>query len=144
MNDMNDHQGDDTAAVGEVDATPQNDDAQKELAGQVMGIYQRIDETLNEMRIPDRDRKEVEQKLMEAVGADLLVRLSEKMTDEQREELMGTVEAAQGGGGKPDLPAVAAFFNANFDQKELLEILAISTESVLDDFIQEMGGGGDE
>ncbi|XKT74428.1 MAG: hypothetical protein ACJKTH_03670 [Patescibacteria group bacterium UBA2163] len=139
MNDTNNHHNNDVDTVEEADAAPQADAAQKELAGQVMGIYQRIDETLNELRIPDRDRKEVEQKLMEAVGADLLVRLSEKMTDEQREELMGTVEAAQGGGGKPDLPAVAAFFNANFDQKELLEILAVSTESVLNDFIKEMG-----
>lgn len=120
---------------------PQPSDVQKELAGRVMALYRRIDETLNEMRVPARDRKGVEQNLMEAIGADLLVRLGSKMNEEQREELMGTVQSVQEG-GTPDLPAVASFFNANFDQQELLEILAEATESVLNDFIKEMGGKG--
>lgn len=120
--------------------TPQQDPAnQAELASRVMALYGRIDETLNELRVPARDRKEVEQNLMEAIGADLLVRLGSKMSEEQREELMGTVQNVEEG-GQPDLPAVAAFFNANFDQNELLEVLAESTESVLNDFVKEMGG----
>lgn len=118
---------------------PQPSDVQKELAGRVMALYGQIDETLNELRVPARDRKQVEQNLMEAIGADLLVRLGSKMSEEQREELMGTVQNVQEG-GTPDLPAVAAFFNANFDQQELLEVLADATESVLDDFVKEMSG----
>jgi len=104
-----------------------------------MALYGRIDETLNGMRVPARDRKQVEQNLMEAIGADLLVRLGGKMSEEQREELMGTVQNVTEG-GTPDLPAVASFFNANFDQQELLEILSEATESVLNDFVKEMGG----
>lgn len=121
-------------------STPNPSDVQKELAGRVMALYSRIDETLNEMRVPARDRKQVEQNLMEAIGADLLVRLGSKMNEEQREELMGTVQNVQEG-GTPDLPAVASFFNANFDQQELLAVLAEATESVLNDFMKEMGQG---
>jgi len=120
--------------------TPAPAGDQQALAGRVMALYGRIDETLNELRVPARDRKEVEQNLMEAIGADLLVRLGSKMNEEQREELMGTVQNVDDG-GMPDLPAVASFFNANFDQQELLEVLADSTESVLNDFVKEMGGG---
>ncbi|MFQ5540928.1 MAG: hypothetical protein ACE5F4_01640 [Candidatus Paceibacteria bacterium] len=132
MNDTND--------TSDQQNTPQQpDDAQKKLAGRVMALYGQIDETLNALRVPARDRKDVEKNLMEAIGADLLVRLGSKMNEEQREELMGTVNDVQEG-GQPDLPAVAAFFNSNFDQEELLEILAESTESVLNDFVKEMSG----
>lgn len=118
--------------------TPQMDDVQKDLAGRVMALYTRIDETLNELRVPARDRKEVEQQLMEAIGADLLVRLGSKMSEEQKSELTETVNVEEG--QQPDLASVAGFFNANFDQTELLEALAEATESVLNDFSQEMAG----
>lgn len=121
-------------------STPQPSDVQKELAGRVMALYSRIDETLNEMRVPARDRKDVEQNLMEAIGADLLVRLGSKMSEEQKSELTSTVQTENG--TMPDLAAVAGFFNKNFDQQELLEALAEATESVLNDFAKEMGEGG--
>lgn len=117
---------------------PQPSDVQKDLAGRVMALYGRIDETLNEMRVPARDRKQVEQQLMEAIGADLLVRLGSKMSEDQKNELTGTVNGIEEG-GTPDLAAVAGFFNANFEQTELLEALAEATESVLNDFVKEMG-----
>lgn len=119
--------------------TPQQSDVQKELAGRVMALYGRIDETLNEMRVPARDRRDVEQNLMEAIGADLLVRLGSKMSEEQKNELTSAVQTENG--AMPDLAAVAGFFNTNFDQQELLEALAEATESVLNDFAKEMGRG---
>lgn len=106
------------------------------LAARVMDLYTRIDETLNALKVPQHERKQVEQNLMEAVAAELLVRLGNKMTDEQKEKL----SALTGGGTvEPNLPDIALFFRDSFSSEELLEDLAAATESVLTDFVREMG-----
>lgn len=109
----------------------------QELAERVVALYGYVDETLNELRVPDDERKEVEQNLMEAIAADLLVRLGERLSDDDKKELadMGNGFAP---GTEPDLNAVAGFFRTKFSQEELVHALAEATESVLKEFTDAM------
>ncbi len=109
----------------------------QELAERVVALYSSVDETLNELRVPDDERKEVEQNLMEAIAADLLVRLGERLSDDDKKELaeMGNGFAP---GTEPDLNAVAGFFRTKFSQEELVHALAEATESVLKEFTDAM------
>ena len=109
----------------------------KELAERVIALYQGVDQVLDELRVPDDERKEVEKNLMEAIAADLLVRLGGKLSDEERESL---AEAGQGAtaGADPNLDSVAEFFRGKFSQQELVESLAEATESVLTEFAESM------
>lgn len=107
----------------------------QELAERVVALYAQVDETLNDLRVPDDERKEVEQNLMEAIAADLLVRLGEKLSDDDKKDLAGLGEAA---GAEPDLNAVAGFFRDKFSQEELVHALAEATESVLTEFSDAM------
>ncbi len=108
-----------------------------ELAERVVQLYSSVDEVLNDLRVPDDERKEVEQNLMEAIAADLLVRLGEELSDEDKGELakMGQGLAP---GTEPDLNAVAGFFRTKFSQEELVHALAEATESVLREFADAM------
>lgn len=108
----------------------------QELASRVVELYAHVDEVLNDLRVPDDERKEVEQNLMEAIAADLLVRLGEKLSEEDKGELSQLGE--QAGGGEPDLTAVAGFFRGKFSQEELVHALAEATESVLTEFSEAM------
>lgn len=114
-----------------MDTTPQPVDPK--LAQRVSKLYQEVDEILAELRVPADEKKEIEENLMSAVAADLLTRLSGKLSEEQRTEL-----AALGAGGEPDLKQVAEFFRTIFSQEELVNEVAKATESVLKDFISEM------
>lgn len=105
------------------------------LAQRVMNLYGRIDEVLNELRVPDGERRKVEQNLMEAIGADLMVRLGAKMSEENRDKLMGL---AGDGRTQPNLAEVAGFFRDSFSQEDLLTDLGDATETVLTDFVKEM------
>lgn len=109
----------------------------QELADRVVALYSAVDETLNDLRVPDDERKEVEQNLMEAIAADLLVRLGERLSDDDKKELaeMGNGFAP---GTEPDLNAVAGFFRTKFSQEELVHALAEATESVLKEFTDAM------
>jgi len=109
----------------------------QDLAERVVALYGHVDETLNELRVPDDERKEVEQNLMEAIAADLLVRLGERLSDDDKKELaeMGNGFAP---GTEPDLNAVAGFFRTKFSQEELVHALAEATESVLKEFTDAM------
>ncbi|MES2014738.1 MAG: hypothetical protein V4437_02900 [Patescibacteria group bacterium] len=108
-----------------------------ELAERVVQLYSVVDETLDQLRVPEDERKEVEQNLMEAIAADLLVRLGEKLSDSDKAELaeMGDAFAP---GTEPDLGAVAGFFRNKFNQEELVFALAEATESVLKEFADAM------
>ena len=108
----------------------------QELAERVVQLYAHVDEVLNDLRVPDNERKEVEQNLMEAIAADLLVRLGEKLSEEEKGELAQLGEEA--GGAEPDLNAVAGFFRGKFSQEELVHALAEATESVLTEFSDAM------
>lgn len=121
-------QGD--AAVPAVDA---------QLAERVVALYQDIDVALKEMNLEEEDRKKVEQNLMEAIAAELLTQLGEKMSDEDKEELMGM---SQDSNGQPNLQEVAGFFKQRFEQADLVQALAASTEQVLTEFIESMKGEG--
>ena len=68
----------------------------QELAERVVKLYQEVDETLEELRVPDDERKEIEQNLMEAIAADPLVRLGEKLSDEEKKDLAEMGEQAGG------------------------------------------------
>ena len=107
----------------------------KELAERVVQLYQHVDEVLNDLRVPDEERKEVEQNLMEAIAADLLVRLGEKLSEEDKGEL---AQLGESSGDEPDLNAVAGFFRGKFSQEELVHALAEATESVLQEFTDAM------
>ena len=111
----------------------------KELAGRVMALYQEVDTVLNELRVPEGERKEVEQNLMEAIAADLLVRLGEKLSDEDKASLSTLGEGLEPG-QEPDLNAVAGFFRDKFSQEDLVAALAEATESVLKEFTDTMRG----
>jgi len=107
----------------------------QELAERVVKLYQEVDETLEELRVPDDERKEIEQNLMEAIAADLLVRLGEKLSEEEKKDL---AEMGEQTGGQPDLNEVAGFFRTKFAQEELVHHLAEATESVLKEFTEAM------
>lgn len=122
--------------------TPQNQNVpdvpiDEELAGRVMALYQNVDQVLDELRVPEEERKEVEQNLMEAIAADLLVRLGQRLSEDDKQELakMGETIAP---GAEPDLNAVAGFFRTKFSQEELVQALAEATESVLTEFTDAM------
>jgi len=132
----------DTSDVNPIADVPQNDSGagapavNPNLAGRVMNLYGRIDQVLAELRVPDAERRQVEQNLMEAIGADLMVRLGAKMSEEDREKLM---ELTGDGKTQPNLADVAGFFRDSFTQEDLLTDLGDATESVLTDFVKEMG-----
>ncbi len=107
----------------------------KELATRVINLYKQVDATLKGMDMSADDRKKVEQNLMEAIAAELLTRLGEKMTDEDKDELTGMAENSN---GQPDLNEVAAFFKDRFEQKDLVQALAESTETILKEFAEQM------
>jgi len=121
---------------GQTDSAAPDVPIDQELAERVVALYAQVDETLNDLRVPDDERKEVEQNLMEAIAADLLVRLGEKLSDEDKKELSRLGEEA--GGTEPDLNAVAGFFRGKFNQEELVHALAEATESVLQEFTDAM------
>lgn len=108
----------------------------QELAERVVELYAHVDEVLNDLRVPDDERKEVEQNLMEAIAADLLVRLGERLSDDDKGKLAKLGEQATG--EEPDLSAVAGFFRGKFSQEELVHALAEATESVLTEFSEAM------
>ncbi len=108
-----------------------------DLAQKVVGLYQGVDEVLDELRVPEEERKEVEQNLMEAIAADLLVRLGEKLSDDDKKELANLGQAMTPG-EEPDLNVVAGFFRQKFAQEELVKALAEATESVLTEFTDAM------
>lgn len=119
----------------------QSDDAQSDqpsVAERVMALYQGVDQTLDELRVPENERKEVEKNLMEAIAADLLVRLGKRLSEEEREELAG-IGNTIAPGDAPNLDSVAAFFKGKFSQEELMEALAQSSESVLQEFADTVG-----
>lgn len=105
------------------------------LAERVLNLYRDIDASLKTMQLEPDDRKKVEQNLMEAISADLLMRLGEKMSDDDKGELM---QMAQDSNGQPDLKEVAAFFKDRFEQKDLIQALAAATETVLTEFAESM------
>lgn len=133
---MND---DDAQAAGAFDA-PVSDAPEtpvdQELAERVVALYQHVDATLDDLRVPDDERKEVEQNLMEAIAADLLVRLGERLSEDDKKDLAVLGESADG--TEPDLNAVAGFFRGKFSQEELVRALAEATESVLNEFSDAM------
>lgn len=107
----------------------------KELATRVIALYKDIDATLKGMSMDPDERKKVEQNLMEAIAAELLMRLGEKMSDEDKDELTGMAENSN---GQPDLQEVATFFKDRFEQKDLVQALAESTETILKEFAEQM------
>jgi len=109
----------------------------RKVAERVIELYRGVDQVLDELRVPDDERKEVEKNLMEAIAADLLVRLGGKLSDEEREAL-AEAGAPQNPNADPNLDSVAAFFQGKFSQQELIESLAESTESVLTEFAASM------
>ncbi len=109
----------------------------QDLANRVVELYQQVDNVLSELRVPDDERKEVEQNLMEAIAADLLVRLGEKLSEDDKKELATMGEGFEPG-KEPDLQMVAGFFRGKFSQEELVHALAKATESVLQEFAEAM------
>jgi hypothetical protein len=107
----------------------------KAMAERVITLYKDIDAALKGMQMDPEERKKVEQNLMEAIAADLLMRLGEKMTDDDKEELTAMAEDSN---GQPDLNEVAGFFKTRFEQKDLVQALAEATETVLSEFAEQM------
>lgn len=109
----------------------------QELAQRVTALYQGVDQVLEDLRVPEEERKEVEQNLMEAIAADLLVRLGQRLSESDKEEL-AKVGESMAPNQEPDLNAVAGFFRTKFSQEELVAALAEATESVLTEFSEAM------
>lgn len=107
----------------------------KAMAERVITLYRDIDAALKGMSLQPDERKKVEQQLMEAIAADLLMRLGEKMSEDDKGELM---QMAQDSNGQPDLNEVAAFFKERFEQQDLVQALAAATEQVLTEFAESM------
>lgn len=107
----------------------------KAMAERVITLYRDIDAALKGMNLQPDERKKVEQQLMEAIAADLLMRLGEKMSEDDKGELM---QMAQDSNGQPDLNEVAAFFKERFEQQDLVQALAAATEQVLTEFAESM------
>lgn len=107
----------------------------KAMAERVITLYRDIDTALKGMNLEPEERKKVEQNLMEAIAADLLMRLGEKMSDDDKGEL---TQMAQDSNGQPDLNEVAAFFKERFEQQDLVQALAAATEQVLSEFAESM------
>ncbi len=105
------------------------------LGERVVGLYKKVDDVLEDLQVPAEERKEIEQNLMEAIAADLLVRLGDKLGDEEKESL---ASLGQNADGQPDLNEVAGFFRTKFSQEELVHSLAEATESVLNEFVEAM------
>lgn len=108
-----------------------------DLAQKVVSLYQGVDEVLDELRVPEEERKEVEKNLMEAIAADLLVRLGEQLSEDDKKDLAALGQAGEPG-SEPDLNVVAGFFRQKFAQEELVQALAQATESVLTEFTEAM------
>ena len=121
------------------DASQGSGDAQvnQEMAGRVMALFGKIDTVMDDLKVPDRDRQQVMQNLMEAIAADLMTRLGARMSEDERNELVTMAEGMDT--QNPDLQSVAGFFRGRFTQEELMDELAGATEGVLDDFMKEMG-----
>lgn len=115
----------------------QNPQVNMVMAKRVMSLFGQIDEAMNELQVPARDRPQVMQNLMEAIAADLMARLGAKMSEEERSELMGMAEGMDM--KNPDLQSVAGFFKGKFTQEELMEDLEVSMTGVIREFIEEMG-----
>ncbi len=124
-----DQQGQD-AAASDVSIDP-------DLAARVTALYAEVDKVLDSLRVPDEERKEVEQNLMEAIAADLLVNLGERLSDADKEELAKLGQSFPEG-TEPDLNVVAGFFREKFNQEELVTALAVATEGVLKEFTDAM------
>lgn len=107
----------------------------KALAERVITLYKDIDAALKGMDMDPEERKKVEQNLMEAIAAELLTKLGEKMSDDDKDELTGMAEDSN---GQPDLNEVASFFKTRFEQKDLVQALAESTETILKEFAESM------
>lgn len=116
---------------------PQNASIDPELAQRVTDLYANVDQVLEELRVPEEEKKEVEQNLMEAIAADLLVRLGERLSEDDKRSLAAIGESMPPG-TEPDLNQVAGFFREKFSQEELVHALAEATESVLVEFTEAM------
>lgn len=117
--------------------TPQDLPIDPSLAERVTSLYAQVDQVLEELRVPEEEKKEVEKNLMEAIAADLLVRLGEKLSDEEKQSL-ASIGGSLPEGAEPDLGAVAGFFREKFSQEDLVHALAEATESVLVEFTDAM------
>ncbi len=111
------------------------------LAQRVVSLYQEVDAALKGMNLEEKERKEIEQNLMEAIAAELLVKLGEHMTGDEKDDLTAMAEES---GGQPDLNEVAGFFREKFTQEQLVQALASATESVLTEFTNSMTAPSEE
>ena len=110
--------------------------APSQLAKRVSALYKEVDTILEELRVPEKEKKEIEQNLMSAVSADLLTRLGSRLSEEQRAKFTQLAETMDK--KEPDLEMVANFFRETFSQEDLVNEVTSATESVFKEFITEM------
>jgi hypothetical protein len=108
-----------------------------EMAQRAMELFGKLDEVMEDLKVPDNDRQQVMQNLMEAIAADLMTRLGTRMSDEEKQQLASMAEVSDP--KNPNLEGVTAFFRSKFSQEELMDELAQATQGVVEEFIQEMG-----
>ncbi|MEK9177283.1 MAG: hypothetical protein AAB923_03225 [Patescibacteria group bacterium] len=101
----------------------------QELARRVTALYERVDQMLKD--VASEDRGEIEQNLMEAIAADLLARLSDQLSDNQKKQFAAMEKAT---GGKHDLNNIAAFFQSSFPREVIVKHLVEATDEVLQEF----------
>lgn len=103
------------------------------LGALVPNQFKQVDRLLDDLRVPESERKEVKQNLTEAIDADFLVRLASRLSDDGKGQLTQIGEQTKPG-QTPDWEAVAALFRSKFSQKALTKVRQESTESVVQEF----------
>jgi len=127
---MDDNNNQVSDGAGEPQVNPQ-------MANRVMELFGKLDIVMDELKVPDNDRQQVMQNLMEAIAADLMTRLGTRLSDDEKQSLASMAEGVDA--ENPDLQSVTAFFRSKFSQEELMDELAGATEGVVEEFVKEMG-----
>ena len=83
----------------------------------VLELYEKIDAMLVEMRIPEGQRTDIQRNLLEAISAELLVRLGNKLSEEKREEIRSLNSVGE---AAVDIATLVSFLKDQFDQSEVI------------------------
>ncbi len=96
----------------------------------LMRLKDELEKLFKDLEFTDEQKKEIDKNLTEAIAADMMTRLGERLSPDQIEELKTRNPQA--------VEDVAAFFKEKFSEDDIVEALALATESVLDEFLRKV------
>lgn len=96
----------------------------------LMRLKDELEKLFKDLEFTDEQKKEIDKNLTEAIAADMMTRLGERLTPDQIEELKTRNPQA--------VEDVAGFFKEKFAEDDIVEALAMATESVLDEFLRKV------